>query len=1122
MIDSTLQEPPAVVPPSLHYERDSTAELYGTRKMFKRHKVLPRPSRDRAYAAASFAYDAWPEPSSQRDLAFDPRESGSVVSTHSSHTLKHKPYRIPSGPDLPPTPPAHSRTSSGSQSVLPSSPTYVESPFESEESISTPPPATPPNQKSPPTPDVTPPQPASRPRAIRALLLSERTASNPKSTTDSRSESFKTAREDPFTSEDETDRALMQPEAPSTRTSQSTVRHVGPVEQPPQRQEPAENQRSPTESTPEDQNSTPKSKTGPLTFDGEWRMNSSRTEVVQEWDDNLQRVVRVRKRYLQTDPATPRTGGTPPVKVIEDSLVTPTNATKAVRAMDLYRDRKENHISATNTAADKDDSAPPSSPTTSLAASDLRRFSGMSIKSGVSTVVGAVIDAPVPQRRRTLRHVRKHTALRDSNPDTSPISSAPNSSAGHDESRRRPYPTERPIDGRHYSYASVATVNSMASAKARKEVVKQGGIPVVVVPDRRSSWKPREPSLRSTSSRRTKRSVSLSSAPPEPSSNEEHAPSVEARPTRSRAVPQVDSTDERTIDYPPVVPKRTSSLSAPTSRNTSRAGSLTAESLKAHNALMEAQALRKALAKAEKNQKQTNQEPETSEREDRRKLEDHERQTGPRTPEVALHPAPHIEDDYDHHRLSVDPHGDPLFGKRLSIQNTPFSLASLETCATSHEVSEALAVSIYPHQNTSVLMVDHGSSKPSNDSDLSKQSQPGRKDSASSLEQVEINPRITTTAPDSEEPVTPPQPQRQEPEDLDYSPLRNPRSAPEPPDEPPAIAFIPATPSGSTPAGERRVRMGNYFEEMEARPKRSMSLVRRALSRRRYSESAASASHRPNFRIRNLSLSKAVRKVTEPTSASKARRPELGEPPYPTVEQPPADERMLHPFWRPAHLDYESDEGDDLDDERLVDEEPYERVFRYPLVDNRPRRNFSQRFKKTFAILPAQGPQSRISHAAKNLDTDRRTIGRTPSGNLRVIRRHGSLDSLNQSRHLYDQRPYTAPDSPEPSPSFWRGYGRSRANGILERPDETPDRLDRPERRRLLPMLSSKLEELQSLPRRLSERKKEKRSQELRRKISAPKEVRDGVGDVIRRRSYRGYLEQQQQQQQPPQSDSRD
>jgi hypothetical protein len=42
------------------------------------------------------------------------------------------------------------------------------------------------------------------------------------------------------------------------------------------------------------------------------------------------------------------------------------------------------------------------------------------------------------------------------------------------------------------------------------------------------------------------------------------------------------------------------------------------------------------------------------------------------------------------------------------------------------------------------------------------------------------------------------------------------------------------------------------------------------------------------------------------------------------------------------------------------------------------------------------------------------------------------------------------------------------------------------------------------LARRLSERRREKRSEELRQKISGPREVRDGVGDVIRRNSYRG------------------
>jgi hypothetical protein len=53
-----------------------------------------------------------------------------------------------------------------------------------------------------------------------------------------------------------------------------------------------------------------------------------------------------------------------------------------------------------------------------------------------------------------------------------------------------------------------------------------------------------------------------------------------------------------------------------------------------------------------------------------------------------------------------------------------------------------------------------------------------------------------------------------------------------------------------------------------------------------------------------------------------------------------------------------------------------------------------------------------------------------------------------------------------------------------------------------------------NFPRRLSERRREKRTQELRGKISGPKEVRDGVGDVIRRNSWKDrdalYVEAQQ------------
>jgi hypothetical protein len=47
--------------------------------------------------------------------------------------------------------------------------------------------------------------------------------------------------------------------------------------------------------------------------------------------------------------------------------------------------------------------------------------------------------------------------------------------------------------------------------------------------------------------------------------------------------------------------------------------------------------------------------------------------------------------------------------------------------------------------------------------------------------------------------------------------------------------------------------------------------------------------------------------------------------------------------------------------------------------------------------------------------------------------------------------------------------------------------------------IGSKLEEIQNIPQKISERRREKRSQRLRQMISGPKEVRDGVGEVIRR-----------------------
>ncbi|SPN97269.1 uncharacterized protein DNG_00783 [Cephalotrichum gorgonifer] len=1101
MISPTFQDPPAVMVPPLYYGNDPNVDAFGNRRLFKKHKILPRPDRDRVLAASSFAYDAWPEdsrrnsrligaerPSNGIDIGNDYENengndnyngnNGSPPQISSSHALRHQARPIQQGPELPPTPPGPSRKSSSSPSALPPTSTWVPSPTDTDRSVSGRSPVTPPNQQSPPTPDVTPPHRVAQPRAVRALL-SDRTP--PKSTSDSRSESFKTAREEPYTSEDETERHLAYSALPSARTSQSTVRHVGKdVGTQTSDHEPNGQKRA---REPTNLDATPPSKIRPVTFDGEWRMNTGDTEVVQEWDDNLQRHVRVRKSRPYPDPKKPSPREESEAGLLDVTLVTPTNATKTVRAMRLYVQSEKPSSSSSVPGSgrkEKVTSSPPTSPSTT----DARRFSGLSVNS-VSTVVEAVVvDPVVPQRRRTLRHVKKQTALRDSNSDFSPGSSARASTSTVQETSPRSNPPRRPTDGRYNGRASAASFHSIPNAKARKEMWNQGAIPVVVIPDRNSSRKPIEPILRSTSSRRSRRSASLTSAPLSNVSTSREPASPSDRLSRHDIGPSdAHGADVRTIDYPPAVPQRTSSLSAPTSRNVSRAGSLTAESLKAHTALMEAETLKRALSKIER----AGNNPEVGGGDEER----HEEREGLtlQLPEVIVQLAAPSEDEIIAHRLSMDRHGDPLFGRRLSSLDTPFSMASMDTCGTAHEVAEALAINIYAHQNTSVVMVDHGSSKPSQASEkgMSKESQ--AEGAYTHTEQPQ--PTITTTAPDSDEPSTPAQ--RQYPgDDADYSPLRNPRSPPEPPAEPPAIKFIPATPSGATPAHERQNLMGNYFDEIESKHKRSLSLVRRALSRRRYSESASSPS-RPTF-LRTLSLSRGVRKVTEPFSREPSR--EKGEPgaPYPTADDAPADEHMLHPFWQPAYSDQDSDSesSSSTEDEDFDYDGQYERVYRYPPVDNRPRRNLSQRLKRTFAVLPLGDDRNPQVYHTGAPSTERRTIQRTASGNLRVVRRRSSLEEGNDD-HVYSVRPYTAPEHPGRAPSFWRGYRRGGDQGGVAPKEEG--------KRGFLPTLGSKIGDI---PRRLSERKRQKRTMELRRKISGPKEVRDGVGDVIRRASYRG------------------
>ncbi|KAI3322473.1 hypothetical protein HD806DRAFT_536313 [Xylariaceae sp. AK1471] len=1018
------------------------------RQSFKKHKVLPRPRTDRSVSDAASGSPPASRGLSNGSIATSKLKKGSA--TASGIRQDSSDTRV-IGPDLPPTPPAHSRTSSGSHPILTSSLTPVENTAQSVVAAGsvTPIPGTPTLQKSPPTPDVTPPQVGRRPKPFRPVLT-DRIPS--KATTDSRTESFKTARESPGLSEEE-EKTTPRPFISSARTSQNTAgrlvvsksrkaQHVGLGL-----------------GLDLDENLTPRTKQEFLTFDGEWASNS---DVEQEWDENLNRNVMVRKR--RGDPS--KNGR---VEVIEDVTVTPTNATKALRSMPLH-DRIHAAPSPQHFPLEFASRGKPrwtASTSESSISTDVKRSSGMSSKSTVSTVVEAILVDVPPQRQKTLRHVRKQATLRDSSSEFSPSSSTSTSVRQFERSRRPTIPG-KPTPSRTDSMASTGTVNSIASRKARREVWKNGGIPVVVIPGRKESLKSSgPPSLRSTNSHHSKRSNSLGSVPrSNHSAAKELSSSLDKPPRRGRSVSVSDESfpnDQLTMDYPPIVPRRTSSLSAPTSRNTSRAGSragsLTTESLTAHNALVE----------------QGRKQPPQVTVERAPPIED----TKSRLDQKQLHPAPSVEShkiEISNQRSLVDHNGDPFFGKRLTAHNTPFSQASVETNGThsAADIAEAMAVNIYPHQNKSVLMIHH-MSKPVNSANDRQQESSSRAEPSAATSRISTNPVITTSGPDGG-PVTPPQPQFSM-DDVD-SPLRNPRAPP----EPPAIKFIPATPSGLTPAAEKEKMLGNFFEETQKRP----SMVRRAFSLRKSSDNVVP--RRPGLLARTLSLSKTIRGDTaENHDLEKNRNKTL--PQYPTADDSPPDESKLHPFWRPTY-EHDMDADDFVYD--IPEPEGTHQDDHYPSVDDHPvplRRSLSERMRRTFSILPLEDDDYYMRTDRRS--PERRTIKRTPSGNLRVMPHRGSFSGVRWSvlylRDGGEERPSTAPEN----------FNR-RLWGVEKRVDDRG--------RRLFPGWQDKLEQYrpQNLQRRLSEHRRQKRTEALRQKISGPREVRDGVGEVIKRNSYKG------------------
>ncbi|UZP36013.1 hypothetical protein NXS19_003829 [Fusarium pseudograminearum] len=523
---------PVMMAPSADYPSKAPFEASPTGQLqFKRHKTLPRPRSERASELPIRVAS----PLTRHDLVVDTSRSSNGKQPSSPRTLKHQSRRISSGPDLPPTPPRHSRQPSDNSSGKTSSPAATDVSLRTPQPSHLRSPSTPPNQKSPPTPDVTPPHHStSRPKLLRPVA-SDRAGSN---TTigESQSGSFTTAREDPLSSEDEGKSA-------NTKNSRQNARHVSDTSTRVPRPDALASALALANFAPRSEGSSVSRSLG-----GDWGHNDSDwgsvSEVEQEWDHNLQRMVTVKKRPEPLDVM--RSSPARRAKLIEPNKTTSTQAAKAVRGMPLHQ-----RTEALSTRGPSIRDIPLSAASSTVGSSDLRRMSVASNKSTVSTVVEAYLLDTTPKRQRTLRHVRKQTLLREpTNASSVSTTDSLRSDRSQNDARMRP----RPSAPKSESQSSNVTVNSIASSRARREIWKAGAIPVVVVPDRLSSHKTksREPSLRSRSSRRSSQTTTATSVSStvNDSSSRRSEPPIVRRPVRGRSYSLSESSDERTMDYP--------------------------------------------------------------------------------------------------------------------------------------------------------------------------------------------------------------------------------------------------------------------------------------------------------------------------------------------------------------------------------------------------------------------------------------------------------------------------------------------------------------------------------------------------------------------------------------------
>lgn len=413
---------------------------------------------------------------------------------------------------------------------------------------------------------------------------------------------------------------------------------------------------------------------------------------------------------------------------------------------------------------------------------------------GPAMIEAIIIDLR-PQKTRTLRHTEKRETLRSV--------SAPEPRSARNSLEQSPrhvvHKPARITDRDRRSIASDMSATTLVSSNNVPSAPTET-IPVVVIPERRSSLKSQ------TGSNRHSRARSLSS------SRQRATISGDGSSEKQSATQAQDVSDAAELPAEP----------APTNGNASGATSLTSESLRLHDEAMK------------------------------------QNQPNMAAPSATITSPGGVVTAPESPTSLRRPPGEPDRLRTPSMQFTQSSLLSSSPGPV--EINEATAVTLFAHNNRSVLLIDPHM-QPESRAVQALRGQP-LDPPPEKLQHQPVTPEQSTTAINNY--------------DVE-SPLRNPRTPPPvpvsaPPPPPPSFNVIPPTPM------EEKETPQLGAPDAPSRLSRGLGSVRRALSARRRADSDASTS-RPALPTRSLST----------RSAQERRAAKQGD-------------SRLHPFWRPRYF----------------------------------------------------------------------------------------------------------------------------------------------------------------------------------------------------------------------------